>query len=105
MTKHLNIAIQIFAQDFFIKEIFLSQHVITIKMMEARQRWESMHDHLSWSLDLRCKVLNIILIAFFISQSCFVFVLYNTNIIDYNKYFVLQWEGPYDQGSNPLQSA
>jgi hypothetical protein len=35
----------------------------------------------------------------------FVFVLYNTNIIDCYKYFVLQWEDPCDQGSNPLQSA
>jgi len=41
----LNIAIQIFAQDFFIEEKFLFQHVITIKMMETRQGWESMHEH------------------------------------------------------------
>jgi hypothetical protein len=36
-----------------------------------------MHEHLGWSLDLGCKVQNIIVIALFISQSCFVFLLYN----------------------------
>jgi hypothetical protein len=56
-----------------------------------------------WTLDVR--FLNIILITFFISKSCFVFVLYNTNIIDYYKYFVLQWEGPCDQRSIFVQSA
>jgi len=64
-----------------------------------------MQEHLGWGLDLGCKVQNIILITFFISQSCFVFLLYNTNSINYYKYFVLQWEGPCDQGSNPMQSA
>jgi hypothetical protein len=33
------------------------------------------------------------------------FFWYNTNIIECYKYFVLQWEGFCEQGSNPLQSA
>jgi hypothetical protein len=64
--------------------------LLQIGMMETRQGWELMHEHLDCSLVLNVRFKNVILIAFFIAQSCFVFLLYNTNTINCYTYFVLQ---------------
>jgi hypothetical protein len=46
--------------------------------------------YLAWSLNLGCKVQGHNFVCIFHEQSCFVFVLYNTNIVGCYKYFVLQ---------------
>jgi hypothetical protein len=93
----------VFAQDFFIKETFFL--LVCYYILEWWRQSEGGNQCMRiwlgvWTWDVKFK--NVILITFSIAKSCFVFVSYNTNIVGYYMYFVLQWVGSWWPGFKSL---